>query len=358
MNNEAPGNRFHGLLGNLGKLTSIRDTELVEQSLLRTLGPLLGVLDTELYRLDESQTVVRVIYSHRSKVVDSDGGARLVERIEEITNPGDLPAEVVALTDNVRLLRRPCTRRQGDQVLIAYPLVGDGDVHGYFLFKRDREVSPNEDTVIRGVLEVFSNYYALLDVSMRDRLTGLFNRQALENSFERLWTAVGRPTSVSAEDDTPGRRGLPSHSYWLAVIDVDHFKRINDTYGHMVGDEILLLVARLMTSIFRSTDLLYRYGGEEFVAIINAETAEIAHNIFERVRLGIAAHHFPRIDSLAVSIGYAAIAPNLLPVEVLSRADRSLYQAKQDGRNRIYDYQELVDTGVFKDVDYAEPEFF
>ncbi|NTV94719.1 MAG: GGDEF domain-containing protein [Thiobacillus sp.] len=356
MNNEVPGTRFHGLLGNLGKLTSIRDTELVEQSLLRTLGPLINVLDTELYRLDESQTVVRVIYSHRSKVVDSDGGARLVKRIEEITNPSDIAPEVMALTSNVRLLRRPCTRRIGDEYMIAYPLLGDGEVRGYFLFKRDREVSPAEDTIIRGVLEVFSNYYALLDISMRDRLTGLLNRQALENSFDRIWTAVSRPAAVI--DDDLGRRNVPSQTYWLAVIDIDHFKRINDTYGHMVGDEILLLVARLMTSIFRSTDLLYRYGGEEFVAIVNAENSEIARAIFERVRLGIAGHHFPRIDSLTMSIGFALITPNLLPVEVLGRADRSLYQAKQDGRNRTYDYQELVDAGIFKDVDYAEPELF
>lgn len=348
--------RLPGLLGKLGKMTSIRDTELLEQSLLRTLGPLLGVLDTSLYRTDDGDSLVRVINYHRSKVVESDGVARMVERVEEVMHLGELPPEVIALTDNVRLLAKPCTRKVEHELLVAYPLMGGNDVCGYFVFQRDREVSAVEDTMIRGVLEVFSNYYALLDISQRDRLTGLFNRQALENSFDRIWRALSRPDFFA--EKSAGRRHAPSDKYWLAVIDIDHFKRINDSFGHMVGDEILLLVSRLMSHTFRSTDLLYRYGGEEFVAIISAENAAIARNVFERVRLAIEAHTFPRIEHLSVSIGYSQASPDILPVEVLSRADRSLYQAKQDGRNRVYAYQELVDTGVFEQQSYDEVEFF
>ncbi|MEN3373445.1 GGDEF domain-containing protein [Dechloromonas sp. ZS-1] len=345
-----------GLLGKLGQMTSIRDTEVLEQSLLRTLGPLLGVLDTALYRTDDQQNIIRVIHYHRSKMVEVDGVERMVERIEEVLNLADVPKDIIALTDNVRLLRKPCTRRQEAGVAVAYPIFGGNEVCGYFVFERDREVSPQEDTIIRGVLEVFSNYYALLDVSQRDRLTGLLNRQALESSFDRLWSLLSRPDSF--DEHEAGRRDMPSGCYWLAVIDIDHFKSVNDTFGHMVGDEILLLVARLMSNTFRSTDLLYRYGGEEFVAIVSAENAAIAHNIFERVRLAVEAYSFPRVDKITISIGYAQIEPEILPVEVLSRADRSLYQAKQDGRNRIYDYQELVAAGVFKTQDYSDIELF
>lgn len=348
--------RLPGLLGKLGKMTSIRDTELLEQSLLRTLGPLLGVLDTSLYRTDDSDSLVRIIHYHRSKIVEVDGVARMVERVEEVLHIGELPPEVIALTDNVRLLAKPCTRKLDQELLVAYPLMGGNDVCGYFVFQRDREVSAVEDTMIRGVLEVFSNYYALLDISQRDRLTGLFNRQALESSFDRIWRALGRPDFYA--EKTAGRRQLPADTYWLAVIDIDHFKRINDNFGHMVGDEILLLASRLMSHTFRSSDLLYRYGGEEFVAIISAENAAIARNVFERVRLAIEAHLFPRIEHLTVSIGYSQAAPDILPVEVLSRADRSLYQAKQEGRNRVYAYQELVDSGVFEQQTYDEVEFF
>ena len=348
--------RLPGLLGKLGKMTSIRDTELLEQSLLRTLGPLLGVLDTSLYRIDDGDSVVRAIHYHRSKIVEADGVARMVERIEEVLHNGELPPEVISLTDNVRLLAKPCTRKLDQYLQVAYPLMGGDDVCGYFVFQRDREVSAVEDTMIRGVLEVFSNYYALLDISQRDRLTGLFNRQALESSFDRIWRALGRPDSFTEKSD--GRRSVHGDKYWLAVIDIDHFKRINDNFGHMVGDEILLLASRLMINTFRGSDLLYRYGGEEFVAIISAENAAIARNVFERVRLAIEAHVFPRIEKLTVSIGYSEASPDILPVEVLSRADRSLYQAKQDGRNRVYAYQELVESGVFEPQSYDEVEFF
>lgn len=348
--------RVPGLLGKLGVMTSIRDTELLEQSLLRTLGPLLGVLDTSLYRLDDAQLLARVIHYHRSKVVDGDGVARMVERIEEIVQLSEVSPEVIALTENVRLLGKPCTRALSGQMLMAYPLLGGDEVCGYFVFQRDHEASPNEDATIRGVLEVFSNYYALLDVSQRDRLTGLLNRQALENNFERIWSAMARPDAF--HERTDGRRTQLPDKFWLAVIDIDHFKRINDTFGHMVGDEILLLAARLMQTTFRSSDLLYRYGGEEFVAIISAENDAIARNVFERVRLAIEAHIFPRIEALTVSIGYAEVDASILPVEVLSRADRSLYQAKQDGRNRVYDFYELVERGTFANPSYGDTELF
>ena len=151
---------------------------------------------------------------------------------------------------------------------------------------------------------------------------------------------------------------MPGENYWLAVIDIDHFKSINDRFGHMVGDEILLLVSRLMSHTFRGSDLLYRYGGEEFVAIIAADNAKIAHNVFERVRLAIEAHIFPQIEHLTISIGYCQAMQDILPVEVLSRADRSLYQAKQDGRNRVYSYHDLLASGVFKEQVCAEAEFF
>jgi len=353
---ESHQTRLPGLLGKLAKMTSIRDTELVEQSLLKTLGPLLGIFDTSLYRTDDTHSLVRVIHYHLSKVVEEDGVARMVERIEEINNINDIKKDIISLTDNVRLLSKPCTRKFGDGVLVAYPLMASDEVCGYFVFQRDREISPAEDPIIRGVLNVFSNYFALLEASQRDRLTGLLNRQTLENSFDRIWTLLARANSDP--DGAKGRRVAKANKYWLAVIDIDHFKKVNDLHGHMIGDEILLLVARLMASSFRNSDLLYRYGGEEFVAIVAAESEEITRNVFERVRLAIEAYSFPRVGNVTISCGYCRADPNVLPQEVLGRADRSLYKAKEDGRNRVYEFEELVREGVFHDIDYGSSELF
>lgn len=348
--------RLPGLLGKLAKMTSIRDTELLEQSLLKSLGPLLGVLDTSLYRTDDTHALIRVIHHHLSEVIDEDGVARMVERIEEVNNIQDIPDAVISLTDNVRLLSKPCACKQGDGVLIAYPLMAADEVCGYFVFQRDREVTSAEDPIIRGVLNVFSNYFALLEASQRDRLTGLLNRQTLEASFDRIWALIARP--VTECDTGKGRRATTAGSYWLGVMDIDHFKVVNDSHGHIIGDEVLLLVSRLMANSFRGSDLLYRYGGEEFVAIVSADVETNAWSIFERVRKIIEAHNFPRVGQVTVSCGFCRADPLILPQEVLSRADRSLYQAKKDGRNRVYDFDELVSKGVFQEVDYGTTELF
>ena len=327
--------RLPGLLGKLGKMTSIRDTEVLEQSLLRTLGPLLGVLDTSLYRTDDQQNMVRVLNYHRSKVIEADGVARMVERVEEVSRLSDLPQEVLALTDNIRLLGKPCTRKIGKDLLVGYPLLGGNDVCGYFVFQRDREVQAAEDATIRGVLEVFSNYYALLDISLRDRLTGLFNRQALESSFDRIWRVLGRPDHFVEQSD--GRRSVPGENYWLAVIDIDHFKSINDRFGHMVGDEILLLVSRLMSHTFRGSDLLYRYGGEEFVALLPNCAASDAATIIDGIRQSFAQLQFSGPQGnfqCSFSAGIASCeAPLWRTEQLLERADQQLYRAKRAGRN-------------------------
>lgn len=354
--NQADGGQLRGVLGHLSKLTSIRDTELLERSLLRTLSSQLGLQDTELYRLDAQQRIIRAIYAHRSKIIDTDGEARLVERIEEILHPGDLPAPVIALSENLRLLKRPCSQPDQDRFLNGYPLLCHDEVCGYFMFNRPHPPSPVEDMVIRGILEVFSNYHTLLDASLRDRLTGLLNRQALENNFDRIWNALLQHDPLL--DAGRGRPPKPSQRYWVGMIDIDHFKAINDNFGHMVGDEILLLCARLMASLLRGSDLLYRYGGEEFVAIVGADDTDEAHAIFERVRLAIEAHVFPQVGHITVSAGFTELRADLLPVDVLGQADRSLYQAKRDGRNRVHGYGALMKAGVFKEIHYSEPELF
>lgn len=352
--------KIPGLLHKLGKMTSIRDTALLEQSLLKTLCPMLGVLDSSLYRIDDLASSTRVLHHHLSRVVEPDGVARLVERTEEIYNSSSVPADVRQLLDNVRLLSKPCTRRvaQGEGLLIAYPLYGGREICGYFVFSRDREVTLTEDAIIKGVLEVFANYYELLDVSQRDRLTGLLNRQALENSFDRIWTILSR---VDGQGGTPEARRAPVLSaslHWIAVIDVDHFKNINDRYGHVVGDEVLLLISRVMTAELRNSDLLFRYGGEEFVALFSAATRADALVILERLREAIARHTFPLVGSVTVSIGFSVADPGDLPQQVLSWADRALYQAKRTGRNRVCDYQALVQAGEMAAESYGGSELF
>lgn len=349
----APTHNMPGILSRLGKMTAIRNAELLEQSLLKTLSPMLGLLDSILCRF-ESDTVLRVVDHHRSKII-SEHGEQYQDRISESINFG-LPAPVDAIVRSVQLLGTASIQREGDGFLMAYPLHVGPELCGCFVFERDRMPSELEDGIIRGVLEVFSNYYQLLDASRRDRLTGLLNRQALEDNFDKIaMLPVQRDTgAASAKGDA---RAAPKLC-WVSVIDIDHFKRVNDQYGHVIGDEVLLLVSRLMVSALRGGDQIFRYGGEEFVCLMAASDFEGTRLAMERLRETVERHVFPRVGQVTVSIGFARVDPFALPGVVIANADRALYHAKDAGRNRVYCYEELLEQGVFKQVDSGAFELF
>lgn len=127
------------------------------------------------------------------------------------------------------------------------------------------------------------------------------------------------------------RKNLP---LCLMLIDVDHFKEYNDTYGHLQGDMVLREVARLLTENTRTYDFVARYGGEEFAMILPDTTSDIARQVAERIRQVIALHPFPH-RQITVSIGVAAWRAGMDPSQLIQEADLALYRAKQGGRNRV-----------------------
>jgi diguanylate cyclase (GGDEF)-like protein len=345
-----------GVLKKLGKMTAIRDTYMVEQSLLRTLGPLLGVLKTSLYRVDDNGVIIRALHHERTMILGDDGLQKSVEKVEEVTIDLIIPKQVQELIDNVSLLGKTCSKKNEGGLLGCYPLRGGNEVRGYFIFQRDREITPVDDAIVHGVLEVFANYYELLDTSQRDQLTGLLNRYSMETNLDRIWKLL--TDNLKNCDDGTARRDVSPLAYWLAVIDIDHFKKVNDTYGHIIGDEVLIMVTRLLQSSFRQSDLLYRYGGEEFVAIIAANDLDSATLSFERARTKIEQFVFPQVGHVSISGGFSGADPSVVPQEVLHQADSSLYAAKNAGRNRIYHYGTLVKEGVLKEVDSGSIDLF
>lgn len=338
------------VLKNLGAMTAIRETYLVEQSLLRTLGPMLGVLDTSFYRLDANGNIIRVLHHSKKSIAEENGSKRVVDSIEEVNN-APISDALNDLFDSVRLLEKSCSRKADNRLLVCYPAYGDSEILGYFVFERDREVTPFEDAVILGVIEVFTNYFNLLDASQRDQLTGLLNRYSLESNLDRLWGLLaaheGRDHNLSE-----------SQPHWIGLLDIDHFKKINDLYGHVIGDEVLIIASRLLRKSLRHTDLVYRYGGEEFVVIVSADNAESALRIFERVRVRVENFPFPQVGRVTLSGGFAKADIKVLPKEVINRADSSLYVAKDTGRNRIFFYDTLIEQGRLKEVSTGSVDLF
>ncbi len=125
-----------------------------------------------------------------------------------------------------------------------------------------------------------------------------------------------------------------------------------------MGDEILLLVSRLISSCFRKSDPVYRYGGEEFLVVAGAESLQAMHALFERVRSKVEMHYFPQVEKVTVSVGYTIIDPSLSPSENIGRADRALYCAKEMGRNQVQSHGDLLQRGLIRDMRYGSTELF
>ncbi|WP_297799138.1 GGDEF domain-containing protein [Arenimonas sp. GDDSR-1] len=156
-----------------------------------------------------------------------------------------------------------------------------------------------------------------------DELTGLLNRRGMANRFKRLHQRALR-------DGTPEIN--------LAVIDIDHFKTINDRFGHAVGDQVLTEMARRLESLVRPHDLCVRLGGEEFAMFWNGAPADMAAAMAERIRLAIGIRPFETREGLlrcTVSIGLSRMRPDENLEDFLDRADQALYVAKQGGRNKV-----------------------
>ncbi|MEM7465863.1 MAG: GGDEF domain-containing protein [Pseudomonadota bacterium] len=195
----------------------------------------------------------------------------------------------------------------------------------------DTLIDAEQADSLKYVVKIFINMLRLLDRFERDALTGLLNRQSFDYRFEDLLEHHQRNPKRTVKDDAIS---------WLAIIDIDRFKLINDTHGHLFGDEILLVTARLIQNCFRFDDLVFRYGGEEFIIILNNTDSAGAALALERLRKTVEGHDFPTVDQVTVSIGWSSVTPNVPANSIIHRADRALYHAKSLGRNRTIKFED------------------
>jgi diguanylate cyclase (GGDEF)-like protein len=174
------------------------------------------------------------------------------------------------------------------------------------------------------VLENSRLFERVRNLAIRDSLTDLFNHRHIMDLVNHEFERVGRY----------------QNAFSVLMIDLDHFKRINDQHGHPAGDAVLREMALLLRDQLRATDSLGRYGGEEFVAVLPHTGAEEARQTAERIRYQVQQRRFHAGDSevrLSVSVGMATCpAPGVGSSEALLReADKALYRAKEAGRNRV-----------------------
>ena len=208
-----------------------------------------------------------------------------------------------------------------------------------------REVG-SEDEVLARLLQIFSNQLYLLSRNELDGLTGLHNRQSFDERIKHLVLNAGH-------DERRARPSVAALHNSLALLDIDHFKMVNDRYGHLYGDEVLVQFARLMSRSFRHQDMMFRYGGEEFALVLVGMTSEAAVPALEFFRQKLEAYEFPQIGCKTVSIGVADISPGESVDTIINRADKALYHVKQNGRNQVRCYETLVAEGKLAPVTVA-----
>lgn len=328
------------LLQNLAEMTTHRDHLRLEVSVLSTilsLGSMLQVRSLELFGFADQ---IRV----RSRCWSEDG-VIVCSPYEAMEDPGahdlnDMPELAACIHEHRKHMQ---SSRRGHHVLWLPVWLGD---HASTCLEvtRSRPITQHQREVITGVYMVYQNYQSLLDYSERDALTGLLNRKTFDEQFAR-YTELGGG-------------GTEEHGQWLAVIDIDHFKLVNDRYGHLYGDEVLILLANRLRTLFRSQDRIFRFGGEEFVVLLRSISLDNARAALERLRAAIEAYEFPQIGHITISIGFAAAAATS-PVEIIGQADQALYYAKEHGRNQVRFHGDLVASGELQGkVTHSDIELF
>jgi diguanylate cyclase (GGDEF)-like protein len=221
-----------------------------------------------------------------------------------------------------------------------HPVLEQGSVVGLMIREHTHTYDHHVD-LIDGLMAIYANQQSLLNHQQRDGLTGLYNRVALQNWMGKALSGEAR-SERRANDDAP--LGC------FAMFDIDLFKRINDTKGHLYGDEVLLVFADLMRESFRFNDLLFRYGGEEFAAVLSDTTLETALAVLERFRETVAHHKFAQLNQVTVTIGVAQIGLQLGPGKLIERADKAMYYGKNHGRNQVNAYEWLDQGGIVPSV--------
>lgn len=199
-----------------------------------------------------------------------------------------------------------------DRQLDAMHLAGDE-----FLTKPIRPAQ-----LIKAVSTRIARYRELQAIMTQDSLTGLSNHIQLH---QQLATEVGR-----------AQRGKSTLSF--VMIDIDHFKSVNDTYGHAMGDDVLRTLSRFLRQRLRQADVVGRYGGEEFAVVLTETDARAAERVIDKLREDFAAVKHVAPDGqfcVTFSAGIASVWPSAKPAEVMIAADNALYQAKRAGRNRV-----------------------
>jgi diguanylate cyclase (GGDEF)-like protein len=319
------------LLGSLARLIEKPELKTLQFSLIKTLGEIIAAKTISLYEMRalkkteaDSAEIFLIPVGYEDHLDANPVAPMPLNRHPEFES---CLASKAVVIDNIGTPSEPMFRT-------IHPIWGSRAVTGFLVIESIQCLSRDQD-ITSSLLGLYNNFVLLLNDNQHDHLTGLLNRKSFDEKIMSMVLSLGESTK---------RRG-DKVQYCLAVLDIDHFKRVNDTYGHLMGDEVLLHFAQCMNETFREYDLLFRVGGEEFVVVLHNVDTDCATGVLERFRHTIETHYFPQVGQVTVSIGVTYIGATDLPVTIMDRADKALYYIKENGRNQVQFFEYLVATG-------------
>ncbi|SEN07685.1 diguanylate cyclase (GGDEF) domain-containing protein [Luteibacter sp. UNCMF331Sha3.1] len=322
------------LLASVAEFTHHRDIDALDHSVVLSLAELVPVNSVTLCKRGESMQhpVESIVVCSRK----ADGGL-----VVEAIDPGREGDPIDTIVCAMEMLEAISDVTDDGISRLVIPIQRDHAAIGALMLESE-DALDDVRSMVEGFARIYGNYIALLNDSERDKLTGLYNRRSFEQRLQRLLKLQRQraraPSSCGSAAD--GETTL-----FLAILDIDHFKRINDTYGHVYGDEVILMLAQQMRACFRQSDVLFRFGGEEFVVLLAAQDEAEVHDVLDRFRGFVGEHAYPQVGHVTVSVGYARITESDYPEIVLDRADKALYFAKQHGRDSVHGYEALAARG-------------
>jgi diguanylate cyclase (GGDEF)-like protein len=324
------------LLNSVIKITKTRDVDSLEYSLITTIQEFIECNEIAVYKDMQVQEKLVIERSLSLKVLPEDDF--LWEDKEVLSDPCN---ELVSCLQSACIItvqdKNGCENRWLPITLQDKPVGAIGI--------KSKGLTSADQVLLNAFCRIFENYLTILHENERDKLTGLLNRQTFEKKLKQL---LERQLIEHNKATFPNdhRRHTHGETSWLAMIDIDYFKKINDNYGHVCGDEVLLLLAQKMRQFFRSSDLIFRFGGEEFVLVFEPCDYTAIKTKREEFMALVRSTHFPFVKTMTISAGLSRISPYDFPISVLEQADKALYYAKENGRDQLCFYEHLVDQSL------------
>ncbi|MBA6225913.1 GGDEF domain-containing protein [Colwellia sp. MB02u-18] len=332
------------IINHIANFTSQRNTELLAFSLLKSVNSMISCLSTRIITVNKKGDIRAHIFFENSHYTVNDSSIEVesaLRRSFEHMHDSSLATLTVKTKTGYSVIHLLHHDRKSEQFLII---------------NLEEKMAKESDYILSGLLSIYSNFIKLLNESQTDELTGLANRKTFDSAISNIFNT--RPQEYKKVERD--RRIQESHKYWLVMVDIDDFKHVNDRFGHLYGDEILIHLAQIIRSNFRNEDLQFRFGGEEFVILLSADNQMECMQILERFRRNVEEYQFPNLDTVTVSIGVVELKKETFHITSIDYADQALYKSKKSGKNQITFFENMLSQGIAKksDIQGGSVDFF